>query len=121
MSTPGTAAELSPQEASDLLHKLLTEGTKVKAVFARKGNPVGMSPPVAWVTGTFRLGHAGILMVSPDADGRDFALTFEPRAAASVRCRDKRVLRAPEHSRLLSGLIFSYEDYLVVLFEVPGM
>jgi hypothetical protein len=106
-----------------MLHKLLTESTKIKAVFARSAYPqLGMLPPVASVTGTLRPGPAEMLTVSPDMSF-DSILTFDPRAATSVRYGDDRVLPsqdAPGSPRLLSGLIFSYEGYLVVLFEIPG-
>ena len=53
MSSRGTGADISAQDANDLLHKLITESTKVQAAFA------GVIPGLA-----FSL--SGVLKVSPD-------------------------------------------------------
>jgi hypothetical protein len=117
---PGVPADLSPQEASDMLHKLLTESTRIKAVLARNGYPqTGIKQPAAWVVGKLRSGDAGRLMVCPDTGCDDFAIVFEPGKASSVKYGDERVLTAPENSGFQSVLTFYYGDHLVALFDAP--
>jgi hypothetical protein len=127
MSTPRTPTELSSQEASDLLHKLLSESTRIKAVLIFNGFPQnGVWPPTAQLTGTLQKLPEEMLTVLSDDGGITASLTFDPRAATSVTWGDGRVLPSPStpavpgFPRILSGLFFKYEVYAVVLFEIPG-
>jgi hypothetical protein len=111
-----------------MLHKLLTEYTKIKAVFARNGYRSKRS--IATCGDDYRYpsqrpcGDAHSLLRRHGRRLNSSTLTFDPRAATSVRYGDDRVLPSPigpGDPRLLSGLVFLYEgQYVVALFEIPG-
>jgi hypothetical protein len=84
MSSQGSGADISEQEADDLLHKLITEATKVQAAYA--GAIAGLaflitgilkvSPGLVWVT-------AGDTLTSPH-------ISFDPTQAVARKYADLR-------------------------------
>jgi hypothetical protein len=112
MPSPGTGADISAQDANDLLHKLITESTKVQAAFA------GVIPGLA-----FSL--SGVLKVSPDKGlvwvtaggltGPHFS--FDPSQATLRKYGDLRAFpqtsdadRAAGAPRFTSALVFVFGD-----------
>ena len=57
MSSQGIGADISEQEAADLLHKLIAEFTKVQAVF------IGLGSVSAGVIGFVRPDPSGLVMI----------------------------------------------------------
>jgi hypothetical protein len=116
MSSQGTASDISRQEADDLLHKLITESTKVQAVFTGRGAVAAM------VTGLVsRLGE-GIILVTEGKFGTDPSFCFGTRDVSHFRYGDSRAFTGgsplPPILRFTSALCFTYPDGAsVVLFE----
>jgi hypothetical protein len=87
-SSPGTGADMSPQEFMDVLHKLITESTKVQAIFSN-------------VSGDITVAMQGFLKVAPDGrfgviHGEGFSastLLFNPALAVIRKWGDTRSFR----------------------------
>ena len=89
-SSPGTGADLTAQEAADLLRKLITESTKVQAMLS---TPLGLR---AGVAGFVQLAPNGCVGVVPEQAPQSanmapkiFAL-FNPSLAVRYKYGDRR-------------------------------
>jgi hypothetical protein len=121
--SPGTGADLTPLEASDLLKKLITESTKVQATLS---TTTGL---VAAVTGFVMAAPDGAFGVLPDRSGTaptSFAL-FKPSLAIRFKYGDDRAIPSraaatiPGAPRFLSGLSFVFADNSqITLFEIAA-
>jgi hypothetical protein len=121
MSSRGTGADISTQEANDLLHKLITESTKVQAAFG------GVIPGLSFILG-------GALKISPDkgpvwvtAGGLAGPhISFDPSQAVSRKYGDLRAFPqtadaavAAGAPRLVSAVVFVFGDTSQLsLFEI---
>ena len=120
MASPGDfTSEISRQEASDLLHKLVTEKTKVQVVF------VGISSLGAGLIGFLFPQADGTLLAKSDLEPDGPFLQFDPGAAASFRYGDHRALAQAKVTsqavRVASALVFIYPDKtLISLLEIPS-
>ena len=117
MSSSGSAADISGQEAMDLLHKLVTESTSVMATFS------GIAKLSSGTFGVVRVCPDGtILVAKPDFGPRDSFLRFDPTAATSFRYGDHRSLLPtpkPEYPNFSSAIAFIYPDKtFVMLYEL---
>ena len=109
MPSPGTAADISAQDANDLLQKLITESANVQAVFWGRGDV--SSRPVD-----------GVVQIT-EGKGLDSAsLSFGLRDVIKFKYADNRAFPSadvPGVPRRLSALIFVYpDDTQVALFEL---
>jgi hypothetical protein len=123
VSTPRNVTCLTAQEISDMLHKLLTESTKLKAVLVISGFPIVGTPTMATLDGTLKSGPGEMFAVLSDDGGKTSSLTFDPNAAMAVTYGDDRNLSRtppPGFPRLQSGLIFKYDGYAVGLFDISN-
>jgi hypothetical protein len=95
------SSDLSPQEFSDLLHKLLTESTKLQALFSCSAGGVR-----AIVRGVLRIAPDNTLwVVEPDRNTSGPMLTFDPSLAVVRKYGDERSMEGrPE---FIFGLHFS--------------
>ena len=102
MSAEGTGAEISADDADDLLHKLITESIKVQAVF------VGPYSLLATSIGFVRQRPDGTVFVLA-GDGKTMGsnVSFDPRQATSWRYGDSRAFSGGA-SHMDSALIFVY-------------
>ena len=121
MSSQGTGSLISPSDANDLLHKLITESTKVQAAFG------GVVPGLAAVV-------TGVLKISPDTGviwvtgGNPlFAsqLAFDPEQATARTYGDLRAFGATAQAietgapRVVAALAFVFADNSqLTLFEM---
>jgi hypothetical protein len=113
--------EMSPLEARDLLHKLITESTKVQAVLFC---PVGTLN--SFVSGKVYAAPNGSVVVIERDDHNSSMLGFDPAKGSSVYYGDERVVR--EHHNpgadlfrleFSSGMKFSFPDGSdVAIFEM---
>jgi hypothetical protein len=115
-SGSGTGSNISAQDAIDLLHKLITESTKVQAVF------VGRGSVSSGVIGLVRIDPDGLVWVKEGTRVDEAFIRFDPTAATSFKYGDNRafppvtVANAP---RLSSAVCFIYPDgSQVLLFEI---
>ena len=113
MASEGTGSEISPQEAADLLHRLITESIKVQAVFTS-----GMV--ITTVNGLIRLGPSDTVCVAHGKDPGTPMLVFAPSSAVSRRYGDDRAFsQIPAGPRLSSALVFVMPDKSqVAIFEI---
>src|ERR1700730_5893005 len=80
---------LSPQEADDLLHKLITESTRVQGAFV---SPLSGVRAVVW--GVIRVSSTGLLnIVEREDDTTSPIICFDPSRA--VLRKDERPLNVP--------------------------
>jgi hypothetical protein len=115
-----TSTDLSSQEVSDLLQKLLTESTRLKAVLTC--TVTGRGLPMAVVVGTLLPGPEEMLTVTaregtdPDAP----FLVFNPNSAIIVRYGDHRLFPVqPPGFSLGAALFFQYTGQVnLTLFEI---
>jgi hypothetical protein len=123
MSSEGTGASISLQDASDLLHKLSTESTKVEALFT--GTEGGIR---STLSGVLRYAPDGAIWVMPDPDlkGGPF-IAFDPSVSILRKYGDERALlskgEGPFGLRFRSLLTFAFRDGSTLsLFEFsdPG-
>jgi hypothetical protein len=120
MASPGgSGSDISRQEASDLLNKLVTEKTKVQAVF------VGISSLGAGLIGFLFASRDGTVVVKSNLEVDGPFLRFDPRPAVSFKYGDTRALpdaRVTSQSlSVASALVLIYPDKtLVSLFEIPS-
>ena len=125
MSSPTGGAPIGPQEASDLLHKLITESTRVQAAFI-----IPSSGVQAFVCGVLRTSPAPnggdlVNVLEREHDPETGRLCFNPWVATSVRYGDDRVFKSNPDAlgffkqHFTSALTFLFGDgSSVALFEV---
>ena len=96
MSSQETGADITPDVAMDLLHKLITESINVQASF---GSGIGVTAAVA---GLVKVGSDGAVAVTPKgaAPGSAF-LSFKPSEAVLWKYSDDRAL--PNKGATLPG------------------
>jgi hypothetical protein len=120
MASPGGGtSDISRQEASGLLHKLVTEKTQVQATF------VGIHPLMAGLIGALFATGDGTILAKSDLEPDGPFLHFDPRAAVSFRYGDHRALSGAKVTsqgvRAASALVFIYPDKtLISLAEIPS-
>ena len=121
MLSSGTGSDISGESAAELLHKLITESTKVQAVFKGPGSVS------AAVSGLVRPGPGGLLMVKLSERPDDPFLIFDPRSATSFKYGDTRAFpselanKIPNAPKFVSVLSFLFPDNsYVMLFEVAA-
>jgi hypothetical protein len=125
MSSFGTGSDISPQEASDLLHKLITESVTVQAVLSVGGCP-GL---YAALVGKVRpAGPGDIRVLEREQDGATVPqIAFNPSLATTRKYADIRafpqatiaqIAAMPGTPKFVSALIFAYPDNsMVALYE----
>jgi hypothetical protein len=118
MSSEGTGAPISLQDALDLLHKLNTESTRVQALFTGTEASVRSS-----LVGVIRRAQGNILWVTedPDRPGSPF-LAFDPTVSVIRKYGDERAMlnagEGPFGFRFRSLLILVFKDGSILsLFE----
>ena len=117
MSSRGTGADISREQAISLLHKLITESIKVQAAFSGRGG-VG-----AVVQGTVSCPQEGSVLISERRRPDDASLFFALKDVSSFRYGDNRAFPSSTGiagtPSLSSALCFVYpDDTSVVLFEI---
>ena len=117
MVSSGTGAVISREDAVDLLHKLITESTKVQAMF------VGRGGTGACVQGTVSSPKEGMVLISERQRPDGASLFFGLKDVSSFRYGDNRAFPASTGIAgtpiLSSALCFVYpDDTSVSLFEI---
>jgi hypothetical protein len=116
MSSQGTGSPITQEEANDLLHKLITESTKVQAVF------VSGSGVTATVPGRLKSRPEGNFAVFEREEPGTPMFIFNPSFATSRRYGDNRAFSNPPPNaspRFTSALIFILPDgSQVALFAI---
>lgn len=110
MSSEGTGSLISVQESLDLLHKLMTESTKVQAIF---NSPVGRV--CSMVCGVIMHSPNETLWVRESSEATNApCLAFDPRLTVERRYGDERSMdgggETPFGFRFRSVLTFIFED-----------
>jgi hypothetical protein len=118
MPSSGTGSDISREDAGDLLSKLITESTKLQALFVAPG---GFS---AGVQGILRAAPGGLLGVKfGEAVGEPF-LIFDPRLATSFNFAAGRAIppnTVADAPRFVSSLILIYPDgSKIMLLEIES-
>jgi hypothetical protein len=120
MSSQGTGADISREDASDLLHKLVTESIKVRAVFI---SGIGV---MATVAGLLKVAPTGELAVEERRAVGTPLILFNPAMAMSHKYGDDRAFPVgrsslPDVARHSSALCFIFRDgSQLVLFELAA-
>src|SRR5712675_332379 len=108
MSSQGTGSDISRQDAMDLLHKLITESTKVQAMF------VGRGGVTTAVRGTVNFPQDGVVLVSERRSPTDASLCFGLKDVSTFKYGDNRAFlgssTVPGTPHLSSALCFVYPD-----------
>ncbi|HEY6348389.1 MAG TPA: hypothetical protein VI636_03165 [Candidatus Angelobacter sp.] len=115
MSSEGTGADISPQEADDLLHKFITESTKVMAMF------VSGAGVTASVVGLIKTSSDGDCFIRERPEVGTPLIAFNPSRAVSRKYGDTRAFPAPSvpGMRFASALVFVLPDgSQLAIFEV---
>jgi hypothetical protein len=117
MSLQGTGTNISRQEASDLLQKLIAESIQVQAMF------VGRGGVTTAVRGTVSCPQDGLVLVSERRSPTDASLCFGLKDVSVFKYGDNRAFPGSSGitgtPRLSSALCFVYPDGAqVVLFEI---
>ncbi|SRR6266496_3358121 len=115
------SSEMSPSEARDFLHKLITESTKVQAVVF-----VPSSGIKSFLSGRLYPAPDGSVVVLERKDAKSPMLGFEPARALSVWYGDERIVGEDDNAgadlfrrEFLSGTRFFFKDGVTVgLFEM---
>jgi hypothetical protein len=119
MSSEGTGASISLQDAIDLLHKLNMESTKVQVIFTAAEGRVR-----SCLAGVVR--HAADdtlwVMEDPDRPGSPF-VSFDPALSVIRKYGDERAMlnegEGPFNLRFRSTLILVFRDGSILsLFEI---
>ncbi len=118
---PGTGADLTLQESLDLLHKLMTESTKVLAAYSDAGGSIW-----AAMQGMVKVAPDGRFGVMRGAGFDASSILFDPTKAVVRKWGDVRVLQSPPQHlmdagapNLDSALIFGFSDGAsIALFEL---
>lgn len=112
----GTGADISERDAADLLHKLITESSRVQALF------LGHGSMATGLVGQVFVGPDGLIWVRKGEDRSEPFLRFDPSQAAGFKYGDTRAfpdIPIPGNLRLASALVFTYGDGTqVALFEI---
>jgi hypothetical protein len=109
MSSQGKGSEISPQDASDLLHKLMTEMTKVVAA-------LHVTPRLtASVTGKVTLAPDGTIWVVNDELMPPPLISFDPRLAVRRTYGDDRTI-SPFSDRLPKDMPRKFTSALCFVF-----
>ena len=87
MSSEGTGSPISQQDAIDLLHKLMTESTKVQGVFISSVGRVRAS-----MTGVIRVAPDDTFWVVEPGRVRGPMLAFDPTHSVVRKYGDERAL-----------------------------
>jgi hypothetical protein len=124
MSSRGTGTDLSAEEANDLLHKLITESTKVQAAFA------GVIPGLAFIlTGVLKVTpDKGLVWVTAGGGPTGPHIAFDPSQAVIRKYADLRAFpqtteaqSAAGAPRFASALVFVFGDTSQLsLFEIAA-
>jgi len=118
MSTTGSGADISERDAADLLHKLITESTRVQALY------LGHSAVATGLVGRVFIGPDELIWVRPGENRSEPFLRFDPSAAKAFKYGDTRAfpdIPIPGDLQLASALIFIYpDDSQMALFELAG-
>jgi hypothetical protein len=124
MSSQGTGADISAQDANDLLHKLITESTKVQAAFA------GVIPGLAFIlSGVLKVSpDKGLVWVTADDELTGSHISFDPAQAVSRKYGDLRAFpqtteaaQAAGAPHFTSALVFVFGDTSQLsLFEIAA-
>jgi hypothetical protein len=107
MPSSGTGSDITLQDAMDLLHKLMTEFTKVVA-------SLSVSSARATVVGTVKIAEDGTFWVTDNGKPVPSVIAFDPRLAVRRTYGDDRTLSplpegSPENSpRFASALCFDF-------------
>ena len=116
MTSPGTASDISPQDANDLLQKFITESLIVQAVFAGRGSVS------ATVRGFVSRPADGIVQITEGKRVDSASLSFGLKDVVKFKYGDSRafpVRIVPGVPRRISALVFVYpDDTQVALFEL---
>jgi hypothetical protein len=118
MSSPGTGSDISRQDAIDLLHKLITESTKVQAMF------IGRGGVIASLQGTVALRQDGMVWISNRKSPTAPSLIFGLADVSIFKYGDNRAFpgsspTVPSAPHLSSALCFVCPDGAqVALFEI---
>jgi hypothetical protein len=119
MSSPTGGIPVGAQQAIDLLHKLITESTKVQAMYFNPASGVRAS-----VWGIARLSGDGLVHVLEREHESDTpSIGFDPSLAVLCRYGDGRVLQTPDAAGFFkqhfsSALTFTFADgAILALFE----
>jgi hypothetical protein len=107
MPSSGTASDISPQDANDLLSKFITESTKLQVVFRTSNNiSAGLHGILGAASPTMLVAKPNNL---PDAP----FLVFTPGTAVGFRYAAGRAIPdapLPPGFRITSGLVLTYPD-----------
>ena len=118
MSSPPGGAVIALKDAVDLLHKFITESTKVQAVTF-----MPLSGTRSFILGIVKSGPEGLVTVIDGNAPSSPRISFDPRLAAVIRYGDQRVLPKDAlpgmfERTFVSGLTFLFPDNsMVALFE----
>ena len=118
MSSEGVGSPISEQDAMDLLHKLITESTKVVALFTSTEGRVRAS-----LEGIIRLAPDGTCWVVEQPDKRGPMICFDPALFVIRKYGDSRLMSdggdTPFGLRFRSALTFAFEGgSTLALFEL---
>jgi hypothetical protein len=119
MSSPGTGSDITPKDANDLLHKLITESIKVEATYS--SGSVGLT---ASVRGLVSLAPDGTLWITERSEIGTPHIAFNPSLAVIRKYGDRRAFKPGGRAssvtpRLTSALCFVFADRSQVgLFEI---
>jgi hypothetical protein len=111
MSSRGKGSDITPQDASDLLHKLATEFTKVAAVVTATSNVR------SHVCGTIKFAEDGGVWVIDERQSPASLISFDPRLAERRTYGDSRTLSrppAPTMPSLESAICFLFPDGITI-------
>jgi len=118
------SSQISHSEAKDLLHKLITESTKVQGVLFNPKN--GFK---AFVSGTAHVSpEGGVAVIERKDDPRSSMVSFDPSKAVAIRYGDDRAIREQDsvaadvfRREFASGLTFLFADGSgAAIFEIKS-
>ncbi len=116
MPSPGTGADISERDAADLLHKLITEQSRVQALL------LAHDSLAAGLVGRVFIGPDRLVWVRRGEDRSEPFLRFDPAAAVGFKYGDTRAfpnIPIPGDLRLASALIFIFPGQTqMALFEI---
>jgi len=116
LPSSGTGADISERDAADLLHKLITESSRVQALF------LGRDSVATGVLGRVFVGSDRLVWVRSGQDRSEPFLRFDPAAAVGFKYGDTRAfpnIPIPGDLHLASALIFIFADQTqMALFEI---
>ncbi|HWX53665.1 MAG TPA: hypothetical protein VN176_03640 [Verrucomicrobiae bacterium] len=120
MSSPGTGADITRQDANDILHKWVTESVKVQAAFV-SGAKVNV-----FIIGLIRTVPDGRLAVVERDEVGGPAILFDPSLASGIKYGDNRAFSSTPRDLLAHGapdmvaaLVFTLVDgSQIALFEI---